>query len=365
MPVANIRYSRTTKRAAFIGAAAAVLFFFTLSTGVGEHHFYSLLPAEERTLHALEACVREFGRSIEGRRCYHDTLLSAAKADSLVAATGAYVRMVQRNGATGLMHFIAHELGDVVFGSVGGTIEQALAACPSVAHTGCQHGAVGAYLLSQGDASVSVDYAALPALCRETSETKGAYRLCMHGLGHAFFLITKGGLHESLELCEALPVGAREKSECLTGVFMESNGGLHYLPDAAARAAAAADRLYPCRSGEFDEQSRRACYLMLPSKSGWTPERGFRACREAPHEWRETCAHGVGIGVGARWPADARRVVTECLRGEELAEQCLRGALGYIAVGESAESRSEAVCTLLQDRGKYRACGSAETSALP
>ncbi len=209
---------------------------------------------------------------------------------------------------TNQCHPIGHIVGELTYKKTG-SIEQALSLCSPTCRSACTHGAIGAGILSEMDASYSEEdiahagenelesYAA--TYCAQRSS------IC-HAIGHVAYIATSDEA-SAVKICDV----ARDsffRESCYQGVFMERSGSyrdsLFPAGDLPQPKIKSGDYTYPCTS--VGEQYRHACFIFLNAyqkplfaADGITDpsaqlEKAASTCEALPARDRAFCFEGIG-----------------------------------------------------------------------
>lgn len=324
-----------TRRFVFVGGFAAFTLSFLLfsATDIGTDAFRFLFPLGQQIGMQLRPCLSS-ATSAEQALCLWGVVPGLLETHGAILVMQAFEHgVVEQRLTSSACHDASHVVGELLYAYTGDA-GKALAICTNACHQGCQHGAIGAAFRTEPSAASGGNplpsAAAMADLCARHNTSIGGYRLCIHGLGHAFMIAQSGDVLTSLANCDALGLTGVSAELCWTGVFMENArntaGSGHsraYLRDD--------DPLFPCTMPQLEEKYLRACYRQVPVKAG---QDGFTICRQAPPSWRENCAEGLGIGIAAEISDSPDSIVSYCGRGAgDLRLACLRGAHMYLELG--------------------------------
>lgn len=136
-------------------------------------------------------------------------------------------------------HNRAHEAGRMAYELFG---PAAFALASHECQSGGFHGATEALFASRGTANLAEDVA---VLCSDAVNPFIRHQ-CLHGIGHGIMAWSNYELHQSLELCDSVPVRLDQQS-CYSGVYMENVvGGLSGVMGHTTEYLRPDDPVYPC-----------------------------------------------------------------------------------------------------------------------
>jgi hypothetical protein len=255
-------------------------------------------------------------------------------------------------------HPVVHSIGRETF-RLKGNIHEAFSACDQTCHSGCYHGSVERFL--RGDAI----YAAAdrhPSMTELKQKAASAcdpkialrYRFqCLHGLGHALMFFSRNNLHQSLEICDALP-DDWSRSSCYGGVFMENVSAA--TPE--TRDLSPTDYHYPCDT--VSRQYKSECYGMQTSRMtemGLTTEQILKECERAG-DFRLYCLLSAGrdLSNNVRF-GDSTGTAQKCeLAAEPGRAACMRGVV-YALIDNTWDGRyALPFCTAFTRQDDQNAC---------
>lgn len=285
-------------------------------------------------------------------------------------------------------HNLAHAIGRFSFSHYRNA-QEAFARCRETFQSGCYHGVLEEYFLSQP----RVGRRQVAGLCDVDIQAtaSGFVRFqCVHGLGHALTMHFNHNIMKALEFCDFLP-SQWDQVSCYGGVFMEniifyqqSQQGGHQHGGRQKTFLKASDPLYPCNA--VKHRYREQCYLMQTSAmlmfNGYDFAKAAQTCLTAPTEFIPACFQSLGRDVSGFTLRDSDRSLELCqLSPVAYRSYCFVGAVKnfidinwkmdqafafcqrvppdsktdcYTAIGEQ-------VANLALDRpGKVQECGKAE-----
>ena len=159
-------------------------------------------------------------------------------------------------------HLLGHVVGDVLYKQEG---VLGMKYCTHDLRNACSHSIVVGSLLENGIGAVDevVDS------CHGAPGGKGAYRMCVHGLGHGVLAYVEYDMKTAVELCKKVgdpKTETMEFGECVGGVTMEMMAGVHdqevwqkqkpnYLKED--------DPLSPCNMDFIPTEGKSNCYTFL------------------------------------------------------------------------------------------------------
>jgi hypothetical protein len=211
-------------------------------------------------------------------------------------------------------HYLGHFLGEHIYKTFG---LSGITHCYSAIEFGCVHGFLLAGYLAEGNSFLE----AVIARC-EQDVPEG----CMHGLGHAFLLISgydREHLKGSLDRCMKLRVEYGIQEQCIQGVYMEYNDRFMLNTDASV------DSFEP---REFD------------------PSNPLAPCDTEPSELQPVCFRELLLYWTNISSITPEVMVQYCsmISSPQGAYECFWSFGGYIAGDDSTIQRSQAQCEQLE-----------------
>jgi hypothetical protein len=202
--------------------------------------------------------------------------LSAVKSSQGILQAHAYFLKNFFSYSDNNRHYLGHFLGEHIYKEFG---LSGIVHCYSAIEFGCVHGFLLTGYVAQGEDFLE----AVIAKC-EQDVPEG----CMHGLGHAFLLISgyeREHLRGSLDRCMRLKVEAGIQEQCVQGVYMEYNDRFMVNPEASidsfeARVFDPDNPLAPCDTepAELQPVCFRELLLYWTNISSITPEVMVQYC---------------------------------------------------------------------------------------
>lgn len=323
---------------------SASSFFIFMKVDFGSGLFKYFLSSERQVNLVLLPCLAPQ----VNHQCLSEKLPGLFKTYGVSLAMEAFENHIKRAGETFSSHEAAHRLGEAVYAFTSQDPRKALALCTTAAHYGCSHAVWGAFA-SRENIPLR-EFQNLPGLCAESSQSLGAYSLCIHGLGHALLVDRGGEVPLALVDCDTLRLDSGTSQACYTGIFMENasnimGGGGKYL--------SSGDPLFPCNMEGMNAKYIPSCYwqLILPAADA------FEICRKAPQEWKWACAGGIGINIASLRADFPDSIIRRCAGGgADLKMGCLVGAASYLKLGDN-DNQTTQLCEKLIEEEKTLACG--------
>ena len=159
-------------------------------------------------------------------------------------------------------HLLGHVVGDILFKQEG---ISGIKVCTDDLRNACSHSIVVGALLQEGAG-------ALPKIvtaCKLTPGGKGAYGMCIHGLGHGVLGYYEYDMQKAVGLCKQIGTAEYnnvEIGQCTGGVTMEMVAGVHD-PIAWAKQKnnylTKTDPLSPCDRDFIPLSGQSFCYTYL------------------------------------------------------------------------------------------------------
>lgn len=159
-------------------------------------------------------------------------------------------------------HLLGHVVGDVLYEQEG---INGMKYCTDDLRNACSHSIVVGAFLELGRSAVTQ----AAGICKDAPGGRGAYSMCVHGLGHGVLASAEYDFDKAIELCRDLDgdnFKNREYVECVGGATMEMMAGIHdrdqwekqkikFLPDS--------DPLAPCNRSSVGDEVKSICYTYL------------------------------------------------------------------------------------------------------
>jgi len=159
-------------------------------------------------------------------------------------------------------HLLGHVVGDMLYKQKG---IDGIKVCTDDIRNACSHSIVVGYLLDNGEGSLPKAV----ATCKQAPGGRGAYTMCVHGLGHGVLGYTQYDMRRAVSLCGktgTTEYGNQEIGQCVGGVTMEMMAGIHDR-DAWLRQVPnyfkENDPLAPCNMGFIPKAALGYCYIYL------------------------------------------------------------------------------------------------------
>jgi len=205
------------------------------------------------------------------------------------------------------LHLLGHTIGDELYRQEG---LDGMALCTNDFRNACSHSVVIGALLENG---MSV-FDTVNDVCKEAPGGSGAYTMCFHGFGHGVLAYTEYDFEAAIDLCERTGTAAynyRESAECIGGMVMEMNDGIHDPEVWQEQYALFVDTENPlsiCQVSYMPEHAKERCYsyvtpYLFDAAAGGdsglpTPDifaDAFAYCAAEPNEvHRRECYAGFG-----------------------------------------------------------------------
>lgn len=159
-------------------------------------------------------------------------------------------------------HLLGHVVGDILFNQEG---IPGIKVCTDDLRNACSHSIVIGALLQDGVGELSKIIAA----CKLAPGGRGAYGMCVHGLGHGVLGYYEYDMRKAIELCKqtgTVEYNNIEIGQCTGGVTMEMVAGVHD-PIAWAKQKnnylSKKDPLSPCDLDFIPLSGESFCYTYL------------------------------------------------------------------------------------------------------
>ncbi len=284
-------------------------------------------------------CFRELAPHLFSKLTLEKTLHALAEID-------------EEDGIKQQCHSLVHFLGQEAY-RTSRDLPKAFAQCSSAiaCGEGCYHGAVEAYIEETGD---QLEGASIAKICsRDFTGNEVNYQACVHGIGHAFMLLSGGEVLQSLPKCDFLAAGDRE--DCYAGIFMENVFGAGSL-DHPAQYLKRDDPMYPCTIVE--DRYKNVCYssqvdlVMPPGPTRY--EVGRLYCADVPAAYRADCFGSLGgdIVLFTENPAEVAAVCETVPEGAARVS-CFKNALKFRGHGTGGNvERIAEICFAAEKKGQ-------------
>ena len=243
-------------------------------------------------------------------------------------------------------HNRAHEAGRVAYELFG---PAAFALASHECQSGGFHGATEALFASRGTANLAEDVA---ALCSGAANPFIRHQ-CLHGIGHGIMAWSNYELHQSLELCDSVPVSLDQQS-CYSGVFMENVvGGLSGLMGHTTEYLRPEDPVYPC--DVVADKYQADCYFYQTSHMlrvlDYDLAAVARICAEAPTGSVHHCFGSYGRDAASFAHNDPATSIEYCRYAPTVDQDaaCTRGAVQNGFWEKTGAPRAVQYCALLDD----------------
>lgn len=243
-------------------------------------------------------------------------------------------------------HNRAHEAGRIAYELFG---PAAFALASHECQSGGFHGATEALFASRGTANLAEDVA---ALCSEASNPFIRHQ-CLHGIGHGIMAWSNYELHQSLELCDSVPLPLDQQS-CYSGVFMENVvGGLSGLMGHTTEYLRPDDPTYPC--DVVEDKYQADCYFYQTSHMVRVLDYDLaavaRLCAEAPAGSVRHCFGSYGRDAASFAQNDPAASIEYCRYAPtvNLDATCTRGAVQNGFWEKTGATRAMHYCALLDN----------------
>lgn len=189
------------------------------------------------------------------------------------------------------LHLLGHLVGNALYEQEG---VQGIRVCTNALRNACSHSIVVGAFLEQGIPAIRE----VADVCKQAPGGKGAYPMCVHGLGHGVLASVDYDMKEAVKLCEMIgrpEMSDRIYGECTGGIAMEMMAGVHD-PEVWNRRKTEffdpQDPLAPCNRGFLSPAAQAMCYNFL-----------------TPHLFE-----AVGANLGKPTPEDYKKAFVYCGR---------------------------------------------------
>ena len=207
-------------------------------------------------------------------------------------------------------HLLGHVVGDELFKQKG---LFGMQFCTDDLRNACSHSIVVGGLLAEGIDAINK----MVGVCKGAPGGKGAYRMCVHGLGHGVLAFTDYDMRKAVDLCKPIATTSEysnmEFVECIGGITMEMMAGVNdkqAWEKQKVNYFKSNDPLAPCNLGFIPEKAVHICYTFLTphlfESAGINPgapplpmhlKKAFTFCEKIPENEgrnRESCFGGFG-----------------------------------------------------------------------
>jgi hypothetical protein len=160
------------------------------------------------------------------------------------------------------LHLLGHVVGDVLYKQQG---IEGIKVCTNDLRNACSHSIVVGAFLEKGRPVLKEVVEA----CKLAPGGRGAYTMCVHGLGHGILAFTEYDMAEAVKICEDIgkPVsGDRVYLECIGGIVMEMMAGINdreQWEKQKPKYFSEKDPLAPCNMDFMPDAARPMCYNFL------------------------------------------------------------------------------------------------------
>ena len=159
-------------------------------------------------------------------------------------------------------HLLGHAVGDILYKQEG---MEGIKVCTDDLRNACSHSIVVGTLLERGTEVLPQ----IVQLCKEAPGGKGAYTMCVHGLGHGVLAFAEYDMVRATEICKqtgTAEFGMMEIGQCVGGMTMEMVAGVHDR-DAWEKQYKNvfndSDPLAPCNQDFIPDSTKSFCYMYL------------------------------------------------------------------------------------------------------
>lgn len=263
--------------------------------------------------------------------------------NQLVGVAGAKEALSLVNSASinsgGIKHLISHEIGALMYRSHG---PDSIVDCEDDGLNGCLHG----FII---EAIVDIGYGGVYEMigkCKNYSDH--AYKMCVHGAGHAFLAISNYEIDSAISMCDELVLslsdpGYEVKKWCGNGLFMENVHGDHNgLIPIRHPSLSTENLLQPCDS--MREDYKATCFN---NQAGWWHQLNggdinltIAGCDQVPKLYQSECADNVARLLNTFFPDKVPLIYKYCMKlGSSLGNDCLvSAAVSSLFVGNMSET---------------------------
>src|SRR5712691_10340244 len=278
----------------------------------------------------MEACRRYVNEA--RRTCYSHVLSDRLTKHSLADAVATLDAITSADAhAAEHAHEYAHGIGIEAYG-LSPDISSNFAACGDGYSSGCRHGVIQAYFVSQQE----VTQPEVEALCQPfKSATASRWVLfqCVHGMGHGLTMFRGHDLPRALGDCDLL-TDSWDRESWYGGAFMESvinattphhpatmlaAHSHHHMSATTFKALDPGDPLYPCSI--MAERYLNACYqmqtsVMLNLNHGDMGD-AAKSCERAPASERPVCFQSLGRDITSYTARDPQKTADLCNKARD------------------------------------------------
>ena len=160
------------------------------------------------------------------------------------------------------LHLLGHVVGDILYKQEG---IEGIKVCTNDLRNACSHSIVVGAFLEKGRPVLKE----VVELCKLAPGGKGAFTMCVHGLGHGVLAFTEYDMKEAVKLCEDIGdpnAGDRIYTECAGGISMEMMAGVNdreQWEKEKPNYFSKTDPLSPCDLDFMPDAARPICYNFL------------------------------------------------------------------------------------------------------
>ncbi len=277
----------------------------------------------------------------------------------------AYLEFLEKKYS--LCHSQAHDVGKVIYSEVK-DINSSLAICGNKCTNACMHGVV-----TEAFGSKSIEE--VIALSKDFCESGQMNKLhkkgnCMHGLGHAFMIVTGHDIGESIKACDSF--GENNLSYyCATGVFMEYRDNLrntrkklsasnkqhqehshhsHHSHESKMNMDVDISDFYPCdKYNRYPAACYRYMFPLIRSKLKINRTELINRCMNLPDIERRGCFHGLGLMYIVSVSRKPSNITKLCNTGDyEDKVMCVEGVIEKLS--DMKESAAFDACNSLDGK---------------
>lgn len=192
---------------------------------------------------------------------------------------------------------IAHDVG-MLLSAKGISVEDSLGVCGLSFRGGCIH---GIFMEDTDDKNERIEPENLIKECVSLRDkiiinSDSFFANCIHGVGHELVANMKGGLNDTLMLCNKVPDNFR--NDCVYGVFMEYSKGEAGMGHHSEKPVGRKD--FDCVS--VDDSFKKICYISSGFYRQYEVdseplEKTYLFCSATPSRYKQDCFDGVNGAV--------------------------------------------------------------------
>lgn len=266
-----------------------------------------------------------------------------------------------------LCHSQAHDVGKVTYSRIK-DINKSLAVCGNRCTNACMHGVV-----TEAFGSKSIEE--IISLSKTFCESEQMNKLhkkgnCMHGLGHAFMIVSGHDIRKSIDACDTFT----DKSfsyYCATGVFMEYRDNLrnkrqklpvstnqknehshhhHHSHESEMNMNEDITDFYPCdKYNRYPAACYRYMFPLIRSKLKIDRTELINKCMNLPDIERRGCFHGLGLMYIVSVSRKPSNITKLCNQGDyEDKVMCVEGVIEKLS--DMKESSALEACNHLDGK---------------